>query len=180
MKPWIDIYKDRLNNQYYEFFKKQYQPFLEQLKKYSRGINHEIGCGMGNSTRFLKEYNSSNYIDYFCYDLCPEMLSLAMKNIQSDRVLYQNINVLDISVYHLPSGLVHSHGVLEHFSDEEIKTILDKFDREFQVHYVPSDKWITPSRGDERLLSKEYWQDNFEPDEIIEFNEGKDLILIWK
>ena len=180
MKPWIDIYKDRLNNQYYEYFKKQYKPFLEQLKKYSRGINHEIGCGMGNSTRFLKEYNSSNYIDYFCYDLCPEMLSLAMKNIQSNHVFYKNIDIKTIDFLEFPQGLVHSHGVLEHFSDEEINKIIINNNTDVQVHYVPSDKWITPSRGDERLLSKEYWQDKFEPDEVIEFNEGKDLILIWK
>ena len=180
MKPWIDIYKDRLNNQYYDYFKKQYGPFLDCLAQYSSKVNHEIGCGMGNSTRFLNEINTRKYPQYYCYDLCPEMLALAMKNIQSNHVFYKNIDIKTIDFFDFPPGLVHSHGVLEHFSDEEINKIIINNNTDVQVHYVPSDKWITPSRGDERLLSKEYWQDKFEPDEVIEFNEGKDLILIWK
>ena len=176
MKPWIEIYKDRLNNSYYKYFCKQYAPFLKQLKKYEKSVNHEIGCGMGNSTRFLQSLATNN--KYYCYDLCPDMLGLAIKNIQSTKVFFNNIDIRNITYEKLSYGLVHSHGVLEHFSDEDIKELLNNY--ETHVHYVPSDKWITPSRGDERLLSKEYWQDNFNPDEVIEFNEGKDLILIWK
>lgn len=178
MKPWIDIYKERLNNQYYEYFCKQYAPFLEQLRKYHTGTNHELGCGMGNSTRHLTfELNRNKY---YCYDLCPEMLGLAMKNIESDQVFYRNVDIRNLYLLTYPPDLVHSHGVLEHFSDNDIKKILDIGMADTQVHYVPSDKWITPSRGDERLLSKQYWEDHFHPDEVIEFNQGKDLVLIWR
>ena len=178
MKPWIDIYKDRLNNQYYEYFKKQYAPFLEQLRKYETFQNHEIGCGMGNSTRYLNSVINNN--QYFCYDLCPEMLGLAMRNIESTNVFFNNMDLREFKTHSAFPNLIHSHGVLEHFSDNEILDILNNNGSDIHVHYVPSDKWITPSRGDERLLSKEYWQDTFQPTKVIEFNEGKDLVLIWR
>jgi len=178
MTPWIDIYKDRLNNSYYDYFCKQYSPFLETIFKYQTPVVFELGCGMGNSTRFLNEqFNTSQH---FCHDICPEMLALAMKNIESTNVFYRNIDIRKVRNFDNPKSLIHSHGVLEHFSDKDIYNILENFNGDIQVHYVPSDKWIIPSRGDERLLSKEYWDSKFCPSEIIEFNEGKDLILIWK
>jgi hypothetical protein len=44
---------------------------------------------------------------------------------------------------------------------------------------VPGEKYKEPSFGDERLLSIEKWMD-LNPTDIIEFNEGFDLILYWK
>lgn len=76
----------------------------------------------------------------------------------------------------------HSHGVLEHFNDVEIRDIikLQREQYETLIHYVPSYLYRTPSFGDERLMTPENWQEICQPDEIIEFNGGYDLILKWR
>ena len=38
---------------------------------------------------------------------------------------------------------------------------------------------MVPSFGDERLMSAWEWKRKFQPSSIIEFNEGKDLVLVW-
>ena len=77
--------------------------------------------------------------------------------------------------------IIYSHGVLEHFSLDEIRLIIKRqlMSSKFLVNYVPSSKYKTPSFGDELLISKAEWEYELGPSEIIEFNKGYDLILIW-
>ena len=46
--------------------------------------------------------------------------------------------------------IIYSHGVLEHFSLDEIRLIIKRqlMSSKFLVHYVPSSKYKTPSFGD--------------------------------
>ena len=80
-----------------------------------------------------------------------------------------------------PVDIIHSHGVLEHFNKNEICTIIKAQLKRttYLAHYVPSNKYITKSFGDELLMSKEAWQYLVHPSKIVEFNEGKDLVLLW-
>jgi SAM-dependent methyltransferase len=179
MIPWIDIYRDRLNSTYYAYFKERYRPFLNYVVREQSSSYTELGCGMANTTRFIHEEQSSYYSN--CIDICPEMLKLAIDNTNGlDEIHYVRRSILDDSLPIDPVETVHSHGVLEHFSNKEIKTILNIYRQSRQVHYVPSSKYKSPSRGDERLLSKSYWKKHFKPTKIIEFNDGHDLILIWE
>lgn len=85
--------------------------------------------------------------------------------------------------YDVPAdSVVFGHGVLEHFDDWSIKHILSRQKQESQkvVHYVPTDKYIKPSIGCERLLPTKWWVDTWRPTRHEVFNEGKDLILTWE
>jgi hypothetical protein len=76
--------------------------------------------------------------------------------------------------------MAFSHGVLEHFDDFQIRDIINqcKDCSILSMHYVPSNRYLEPSRGDERLMSVDQWLQIYPFDDIVEFNEGKDLILV--
>lgn len=100
------------------------------------------------------------------------MVNLANQNTQSD-----NFKTGCIFKESIPqTALKVTHGVLEHFSDHQIIDIIERCSN--SVHYVPLDKWITPSFGDERLLPYQYWIDLVTPKSYILFNDDKDLAFI--
>jgi hypothetical protein len=74
---------------------------------------------------------------------------------------------------------IFSHGVLEHFKDEQIKYIIRRQKQEAQrvIHYVPTNKYVKQSFGDERLMSAKEWIKRFSPTNFKTFNSGFDLIL---
>lgn len=76
---------------------------------------------------------------------------------------------------------IHSHGVLEHFDQEDVKTIIKNqlAAAEVLVHYVPGNKHKTPSFGDERLLSLDEWKKMVRPTHAFAFNDDHDYVLIW-
>ena len=74
------------------------------------------------------------------------------------------------------STLKVTHGVLEHFSDSQIQNICERCGN--SIHYVPLDKYKTPSFGDERLLPYEYWLELTTPVSWMLFNDDHDLMFI--
>jgi hypothetical protein len=79
--------------------------------------------------------------------------------------------------------VIHSHGMLEHFSDGDIQRVLFAHEADgvrAAVHYVPGDKYEKPSYGDERLLPLSYWQDVHRPTKAFSFNDGFDYCLMWR
>lgn len=177
MNSWYDFYKDRVNNiSYEEYFKKRYALFLNMLSENMNGNVLEVGCGTSLVTKLVyKNGVSFNILDNDC-----NMFSLSNKTLQKRLVsrYYGDIRKGFINRY----GLIYSHGVLEHFSPAEIRSIIEKQLRvcDRLIHYVPSDKYTYKSFGDELLISKEEWKNICNPDNIIEFNNGYDLILIWR
>lgn len=189
MKSWYDIYKDRMNDHYSSHVKKKYAPFIKAIHDTMRPLHNveyvELGCGAGNITRALRELEPDSY--FSLVDNCPKMLSLAIENNQSPNCQF---SCADVSKYSHVSwdvnhSVVHSHGVLEHFSDEDIRSIITLADStsHHQVHYVPGAKYEKPSRGDERLLTVDQWSkilstvDRPLKFEIEEFNSGYDFII---
>lgn len=78
--------------------------------------------------------------------------------------------------------MVVTHGVLEHFEDEDIIAIMETYkDRNvrFHAHYVPTDKYEKPSFGDERLMPVSKWVSLTNPDYYIVDNAGCDLYLFF-
>ena len=76
--------------------------------------------------------------------------------------------------------MVVTHGVLEHFSDDDIMKIISTYDNDnvlFQAHYVPTDRYKSPSFGDERLLAPEAWNALIKPDYYILDNNECDLYM---
>lgn len=186
MSKWSDYYKDRLNERYERHISKRYYPFIqtitEQIRDYNnKGISPivtELGCGIGSISKALLN-NTSISAMYMLIDNDPEMLKLAFKNIGETH--YASLHHSDIrnttGSREAKPHIVHSHGVLEHMSDDDIKRTLGNWLDQKHFHYVPSHKYSEPSFGDERLLDARTWE-TITGSWVVEFNDGYDYMLI--
>ena len=171
-EEWCDFYSERVGDGYHQYFKRKYSTFLNYIEGYcSRNSTKFIdaGCGIGSITKSI-------YDAYFGYafDISEDMVRLAMEN----NIFHSDFRVIDIFNWYPDINeeyLLVTHGVLEHFTDNQIKDIIHKPTP--SVHYVPLNKYIIPSFGDERLLPYEYWIDNFKPDMWTIFNNNYDLMI---
>ena len=174
-----------MNDSYFSHIKSKYAPFISFLKEQEGYHFIELGCGAGNITKALREWYK--YGHYTLVDNCPKMLSLAIENNPNENCIFLCADITK-SINTMPAGdytIVHSHGVLEHFSDRDIRNIIINACNyaKFQVHYVPSSKYESPSRGDERLLTPREWMDILRTIDrdidysVIEFNDGYDLMI---
>lgn len=186
---WFNFYKNRVNSSYLEYAEKRYSTMIDFIVSYlpeKDGTAVEAGCGIGTISRLVKKRNKDTFI--LGFDNCEHMLKLANANVQEDIWLLKR----DILTYTGPalwdkvsedkrSDVAYSHGVLEHFTDDEIRTIISNQKQYAKniVHYVPSSKYKVLSFGDERLMSSEEWTEICSPKEIIKFNDDYDLLLIW-
>jgi SAM-dependent methyltransferase len=204
MLSWYEIYRSRMCEAYVNHVRDKYDEFIGCISNTERAMNFiEIGCGAGNITKILRERNSSKDARFWLIDNCEKMLGLARENNEEDsRCMFELQSVIDSEVYasikknNVPrtntivpaKTVVHSHGLLEHFNDNDISTIINNSltISDEQVHYVPGIKYDVPSRGDERLMSKDQWSDILRQSlsanprytfNIFDFNDGYDLIL---
>ena len=182
MKSWYDIYCERMNDRYFAHIKSKYGPFILAINSNIAHFYVELGCGAGNITKALHELRPD--AGFIMYDNCSQMLSLAIKNNPSYATpLLQDITLVNNEHFQqLGSAAVHSHGVLEHFSDRDINKIISANAKCPQVHYVPSDEYSKPSRGDERLMSLSQWNKILKQNKDINFdlssfNYGLDIII---
>jgi len=168
---WKSFYEKRINSSYQDYFEKRYQLFLEYIIKHqsnpfmSEKTLFELGCGIGSVSKYLLKHN------FNCYgiDLSQNMVDLANRNVNAELFIQG-----DIFNTNYPCDVTGvSHGVLEHFSDKQIKLITSKF--RGSIHYVPLDKYLVPSFGDERLLPLNHWLDLIEPRDYFTFNDDYDL-----
>lgn len=161
---WYEFYKNRINSGYQAYFEKRYSPFLNLVMASGLDII-EAGVGIGSVSKYT---NGRRIIDGF--DISPNMVKLAKENTG------YNFKVHDIRNPYKKNNIdafYVTHGVLEHFSDAEIVSIIEMLSG--GVHYVPLDKYKTPSFGDERLLPLDYWLSLLNPETYIVFNDGYDL-----
>ena len=175
---WGNFYQKKLNDSYLSYLKSSYSPFINEINGLLRkGFKvAEMGCGMGNITKILHE--SRDDFNSICFDNNVDMLRLSEFNLGNDFIVRKHdiVNLLEESF-----DLIHSHGVLEHLSIDEMKQVIKnqlKMSKRL-VHYVPTSKYSYKSFGDEKLLSIKEWKEALNPDESIDFNNSKDLILIW-
>lgn len=167
MDKWSKFYRNRVNSNYQTYFEKRYEPFLRFIQEQNNNTIIEMGCGIGSISKFLlkKEFNCKGF------DLSSNMVKLANQNVGIDIFTLGNI-----FAEHIPINVIGvSHGVLEHFSDEDILKICKG--KKNSIHYVPLDKYITPSFGDERLLPYEHWVELLNPQEYQLFNNNHDLMF---
>ena len=105
-------------------------------------------------------------------DIDPRMVKLA--NINTDSNNFKQGSIFD---FEYPQDVLKvSHGVLEHFNDDDIKMICENCPH--SIHYVPLDKYVTPSFGDERLLPYEHWLEVATPITWMLFNNDHDLMFL--
>lgn len=162
---WHKFYEKRVNSSYQEYFERRYQPFLDTVltRAFGGGVVIDAGCGIGSVSKYLNKRG----IFTVGFDLCPDMVALACKNVPDSLFMVRDIKGFE------SDRTVVTHGVLEHFDDATIKGILENCPD--SVHYVPLDGYKEPSFGDERLLPKEFWVDTFRPRFWETFNEDEDL-----
>lgn len=182
---WNEFYSQRINSTYQDYFEKKYAPFLKMIvdeydKSKSEFIKYsgvlDEGCGIGSIGKYLTKTGVN--IPYMGYDIDWDMINLSMQNVKG-RSFYQD-NILNPSVIIHYNYIRVTHGVLEHFTDEEIHKIFTRYSEGglTSIHYVPLDKYKVPSFGDERLLIPEKWLLLAKPFGDLEatiFNDGFDL-----
>ena len=180
---WPDFYRGRLLSEgYLAYFEERYAPFLDHIRKalQPEDLVIEVGCGLATSTKLLMRSNVPYFTSFRCYDHNPDMVQLAKQNVGVAAMVAQAD--ARIPTYTRPD-VVHSHGLLEHFSDTQIAWFLasQRLDGpRVSIHYVPGELHGTPSFGDERLLPLDYWVDTFAPTSWETFNDGRDYVLVWE
>lgn len=192
---WPQFYKARVNNPLYlDKFIGNYNPLLQYIR-----LNHhfgkakrfiEEGVGIGTVPKALAALDPMfNPRMYLGKELCPRMRKLAESNNLPDwfGVIPGDITKSDVS--YIGTDLVITHGVLEHFEDDTIISILNRYvlNNVNSVHYVPLIGHSAPSFGDERLLTYHHWlglvhasigmrQAYFNVKTTL-YNESKDLVF---
>lgn len=183
MSQWSEFYAGRCNARYKEHVRRKYAPFIQGIayaglavhRRGFRPVLREEGAGIGTITAIL--HADLNYrADLLMFDLDYEQATLASSNTG----LFCDVG--SILEPHSKVDVIHSHGVLEHFCDSDIRQIVQRQQHEAThavVAYVPTNKYKTPSFGDERLMSPEDWKRLTEPTHSFVFNQGHDLCLMW-
>lgn len=196
-------YRDAFMAKYSRFI----EEIIINIKRLSHQMKNPVvlkeeGCGIGtvslaisemektmvNSLGFTGDSELKEVSKVIFSDIATPMLDLCYKNthpIYTDGYLgkvpffYSKENICETKFFETAT-LVVTHGVLEHFSDNDITKIISTYNDAnvlFQAHYVPTDKYETPSFGDERLLSIETWISLIKPDYYILDNGECDLYM---
>lgn len=164
---WHEFYKKRINSTYQVYFEHRYFPFLNAaLHKCSTGTVIDAGCGIGSVSKYLRKYRR----DTLGFDKCPDMVKLSKENVPHGKFMQG-----DLLTGPVVTNFAITHGVLEHFNDEQIRGILERYPN--SIHYIPLEGYPKQSFGDERLLPKEYWLDVLPIKEHETFNNGLDLFF---
>lgn len=186
-RSWYDFYKDRDPERYLRYAQRRYEPFIAVIQAFIKpgSLVMEVGCGMGTISRALY-LNGAPAKQFILVDRDPAMVGMAAWNTRYFEE--SRIRLFDCDAFALltdtrigPVDLIHGHGFLEHFSDKEIEQLIyvQKHIARCVIHYVPGEKYATPSFGDERLMSIDEWKKIAKPDVAVPFNDGFDYILIW-
>ncbi|UKH48767.1 hypothetical protein QNH07_gp02 [Aeromonas phage BUCT696] len=185
LSKWAEMYRSRIGSSYPAYCRQQYRPFLQAIRDYMDacpiGVIREEGCGIATITKILVQDADLSRFDFAAFDSNLEQVRNAESNLAGENA--------DVAVFYgdifdkfYPVELIHSHGVLEHFSDEDIQRILDRqlSEAKIVVHYVPLIGWDHQSYGDERLLPIDHWKVIHKPTYWQTFNNGKDAVLVWR
>ncbi len=173
---WTKFYEKRVNSSYQEYFAVRYNQFLDQIIKFEPDYIIEEGCGIGSISRYL---HRTQGIVCSGFDIDPDMIGLSIENTRIRDFYVDDIHNPIRNKFYLRADLHVTHGVLEHFTDDEILSIFERYERDKKksIHYVPLDKYRVPSFGDERLLPYEHWLDLVNPEGYEVFNDGYDLLF---
>lgn len=182
-RSWGQFYADRFNPRYRSHIHRKYATYFEEIARLARGLVVEVGAGAGFASRAMLSY------------LEPSSSAILLEN-DPDQLRHLRYNTCDLwaRVYACDvrnpqdwpvsvASVVCGHGFLEHFDDDTIRELIwhqRAVATQAVVHYVPTNRYITPSFGDERLLSARDWAQRHRPHHVVPFNDGYDLLLVWK
>src|SRR5688572_4000375 len=121
---WKEFYKNRVNSTYQEYFETRYKPMLNEIIKLQPKVVMEEGCGIASISKYLIKKN----VECFGFDIDLSMVDLAKCNTGYDRYFVGDI-LADANTSK-SIDLIITHGVLEHFTDEQIKSIFNRYERD--------------------------------------------------
>lgn len=183
---WPEFYKGRLCSvSYRSYVSRRYAPFIQEIVRSIKSGDRvvEVGCGLATITSILSSMPQGDgrpWCGFRCYDINPDMVEYARMNLR-------DVHPVEVGDARLPTGrlpdIVHSHGMLEHLSDEDIRAVVEAHRKDgarIAIHYVPGEKYETPSYGDERLMSLAEWHLIAAPTRSFTFNDDHDYVLIWE
>lgn len=165
-RQWQEFYKKRVNSTYQAYFNDKYSPMIDMILDTDATHVIDAGCGIGSVTKAIMGHKDTSG-----FDKCTYMVGLANNNVPNASSAFRMGDILTET----DSRLTVTHGVLEHFQDDRIERILANFPN--SIHYVPLDKYLTPSFGDERLLSAKHWIALAKPKRYQLFNNDHDLVF---
>ncbi len=172
MFSFRDYYLKRINEaggleNYISIKAKEKKPLFDKIKKNNPKKIIEAGCGSSINLIILAKEG------YECIgiDKDPDMIKLS-KELADRAGVKLTLKCADIlKSEKIKSDVVFSHGVLEHFKDEDIVKMLNaelkmapKVVLSVPGDYFTQDKAI---EGNERFLSKRYWK------ELLKKTEGR-------
>lgn len=166
---FYDFYKDRINSSYQDYFNDRYEPFLRKIKALEPRLVIEEGMGIGSVSKSLISAN----FECFGYDIEDKMVTLAKRNNPTLHVWQDDI--FKFNPKFPEDVLLVTHGVLEHFSDEQILAYFKARESNQSIHYVPLNKYKEQSFGDERLMPHTFWTEISGSDNWGLFNDCHDF-----
>lgn len=166
-RMWAEIYAREIEmaggyEEYLRIKVQEKKPLLQRIVRYTRphGRILEAGCGTG----VLSSYLSNCGFRAIAIDIDEEMLEIARRISEncSCRPTFERRNLFALDYPPDFFDVVFSHGVLEHFSDEDIITILNTelYISQTVIISIPSNYFREEDRmfGDERFLSCARWE----------------------
>lgn len=162
---WAKLYRQQVvrmeEERFYRTKVREKKPLLKSIVKYAgkESIVLEAGSGSG----VLSLYLANEGWRSIALDSDREMLSLA-KSISdkfSSSPAYVQGNIFSLPFSDDSISLIHSHGVLEHFTDAQIIEVVQEQLRVAKVVIisVPSNYFVEKEKmyGDERFLPPKKW-----------------------
>lgn len=172
MKEWYDLYLEEIKlkkdlSHYVDYKIKNKKKLINLIKKYAK--NKKI-LEAGSGTGIISTYMASIGYDVTELDINDKILKLAKdiseNYIKKGRPKFIKKDLFKMNFKNNEFDVIFSNGVLEHFSDEEIKKILslELEQAKYVIVGIPT-RFFKPEEamhGDERYLKIKYWRNLFD------------------
>jgi len=167
MSKWSEIYKKQMSmfdslddfiNSKVSYKKK----LIDIIKKYATSNKKllEVGCGSGVTSIFLERAGYQT----LGIDSDPDMVKLAMSILVQQRSMasFKVDDIRTLKTIHDRFDVIFSNGVMEHFSDSEIVSIVNRHLSigDYVIVSIPSDYFSDDQKiyGDERFMGTAQWR----------------------
>ena len=138
------------------------RPLLARVMKYSKNNGRILEAGCGSATNSIYLLEKGFFV--LCADKDKKILTFAKKNANffGKKPTFVNKDIFDLIYPQNYFDVAYSHGVLEHFSNEDIIKLINKQLKiaKYVIFSVPSNFFVQKDaiNGDERFLSRQYWR----------------------
>ena len=129
MNKFLEYYSDEIKryggiNNYVIFKSIEKKPLLDRIRKYAKNKKDilEAGCGSAANSIFL----ANNGFNVTCIDNNPEILKFASSNSSrfDNSPIFLKKDILRLPYLNRLFDVSFSHGVLEHYADDNIVNLI--------------------------------------------------------